>query len=366
MFADVMRKSPGSELAPISQLRRADSLYRLRKLPEALDSYRELLRVYPRSDYVPDAEYGISLLALARGDFAQFARLSKEFAAEYPENSLAPRVLAQLGRQLLLKRRYEEAGEIFEWLLRDYPGEESSPQVVILAALADRGWGNRMETAASLREELAQGDGLLEAERRFRLANLYLEEGNCEGALREYRDILRNRPEHPLTPYAVFDSAGCHVRGENPAAAMEAYRLLAERFGESPLLPGAQYQRGVLALERGRYDEAEEAFLRIHPGAGKELEGGAAFQLGKTLQRTGRGPEAYDEYLKSMSVSPQGKFSLRAAFRAAGIARGMGRKEEAEKLYRLVMAGEDEVIAELAREELGEAGQGAAHGGAGK
>ena len=210
-----------------------------------------------------------------------------------------------------------------------------------------------MEAAARLRQELIQGDGLLEAERRFELANLYLEEGNCEGALREYRDILRNRPEHPLAPYAVFDSAGCHLRGENPAAAMEAYRLLAERFGESPLLPGTQYQRGVLALEQGSYNEAEEAFRSIQPEAGRELEGGAAFQLGKTLQRTDRAPGAYDEYLRSMTIAPQGKFSLRAAFRAAGIARGMGLKEEAERLYRLVMAGNDEVIAELAREELG-------------
>jgi hypothetical protein len=44
----------------------------------------------------------------------------------------------------------------------------------------------------------------------------------------------------------------------------------------------------------------------------------------------------------------------------------MGLKEEAERLYRLVMAGEDEVIAELAREELAEPRQGAAHGGKGR
>jgi len=357
MFAELIRQSPGSELAPISQLRRADSLYRLRKLGEALDAYRKVLRVYPWSDYVPDAEYGISLLALARGDFEQFVGLSREFAGRYPGSTLTPRVLAQLGRQLLLNQSYEEAGEIFSWLMGSYPGEESSAPVVILAARADRGRESRMETAVGIRKDLAQADGLLEAERRFQLANLYLEEGNCEGALREYREIVRNSPEHPLTPYAVLDSAGCHLRGENPAEAMKAYRLLAERFGASPLLPGAQYQRGVLALEQGRYDEAEEALRRIGEDAGGELGAGAAFQLGKMFQRTERVPEAYEEYLRSMRIAPRGKFSLRAAFRAAGIARGMGLEGEAERLYRLVMAGEDEIIAKLAREELGEAGR---------
>jgi len=350
---DVLARSPDDALAGEAQLRLADAFYRLRRLEEAEKAYGDTILHFPDSEHVAVAEYGISLLSLARGDFEEYVRLSLAFAGKYPGAELTPTVLAQAGRQLLLKGRRVEADNVFRRLLGDYPGRSSSSEVILLAALADRSTRNRREEALRMRSAIEESTGCEEqAAARYALANLHLEEGNCVEALEEYAGISTQCPEHFLTPYALFDSAGCHLRTGDQESALRGYVEIADRHGDSSLVPGVLYLLGVLALEMGDYGEAERALRGVSPLGGKTVHGAAAFQLGKMLQATGKAEEAYREYLKSRKMAPHGEFSLLAAFRAAEIARSAGREGEAEQLYGEVLKGEDEVLAELSREGL--------------
>jgi TolA-binding protein len=196
-------------------------------------------------------------------------------------------------------------------------------------------------------------DSSRETEQRFELANLYLEVGNCAGALEEYRRIAGRHSRHPLAPYALFDSAACQIREGDLDAAMESYRRLTENYPESELFHGALYHRGSLLLRSGRYREAEQVLRGIPPGAGRELRARVAFTLGGLLRQMGQKEKAFTEFTRSREISPKGRYAVRSAFRAAEIAREYGRKAEAAALYREVLReGGEEVIVELAREGL--------------
>jgi len=350
---DFLGRSPDDALAVEAHLRLADAFYRLRRLEEAEKVYSETILRFPDGEHVAVAEYGMILLALGRGNFDEYVRLSLAFAVTYPRAELTPTVLAQAGRQLLLKGRGVEASNVFRQLLEEYPGRSSSAEVILLAALADRSTTNRREEAVRMRNAILESRGCEEqSTARYALANLHLEEGKCPEALEEFGRISSQCPEHFLAPYALFDSAGCHLRMGDREAALRGYGEIADRYGGSSLVPGVLYLQGVLALELGDYGEAERALREISPLGGKPLHGAAAFQLGKTLQATDRAEEAYREYVRSRRIAPHGKFALLGAFRAAEIARSAGREGEAVQLYVEVLKGDDEVLAALAREGM--------------
>jgi TolA-binding protein len=359
---DFIARSPDHRLAGEAYLRLADSFYRLRKLDEAEKTYSETIVRFPDTGHEVVAGYGLTLLTLARGDFDAYVRLCVSFTEKYPQADLSSTVLAQAGRQLLLRGRIEEGAVFFRRLLEEYPGRSSSSEPILLAALADRSSMNRREEADRQRAVVQEGSSCAEtAAAGYALANLHLEEGNCPDALKEYANMISQCPEHPLVPYGLFDSAGCRLRGGDQESALRVYREIADRHKASPFVPGIFYQAGILSLEMGDYAESERALREISSDAGKILQGAAAFQLGRSLQATGRTEEAYLQYLKSRRIAPGGEFSLPGAFRAAEIARNAGRVTEAADLYGQVITGDDEILATLAREGL-DAIQGAAAG----
>ena len=134
---------------------------------------------------------------------------------------------------------------------------------------------------------------------------------------------------------------------------MESYRRLVEEYPYSVLSHGALYRQGTLLVRSGRYREAERVLKGIPPEAGRELRARVAFTLGGILRQMGQKDKAFTEFKRSKELSPQGRYALRSAFRAAEIAREFGRREEAAVLYREVLrTGGEEVIVELAREGL--------------
>ncbi len=353
-FGEIVRRYPHGDMAPQAQLRKADSLYRLRMLPEALEAYRDLSRIFPGGPHAEDAEYGIAMATLAKGDFDEYAAMSRSFAGRHPESPLTPAVLSRLGRQLLLRQQYREADEVFLWLLREHPGEDSASFALLQSARAERREESRREAGYRLRDGLDGGPGPdMAAVYLFGLANLSLEEGDCEGALVEYRRILQEDARHPLAPYAMFDSAGCHLHLNRPDEARSAYRRIAEEYTEWALLPGVLYRLGSLDLERGAYAEAVDTLKRVPDGIGGYLEARTAFKLGRALENLGRSDDAYGEYLRALELAPGGDFSRMAALRGAEIAVAGGRTDEAAALYRTVLErGAEDVLAELAREGL--------------
>jgi TolA-binding protein len=338
----------------------ADSFYRLRDFARAEETYRLVVRGGSGSDHVVAAEYGLALVALARGDSDEYRRLSLRFARRHPGNPEVPRLLSQVGRHLLRKKSYRKASEIYSRLVNDYPGGDASPEILLGAALAERSSESRREAMEEIRRALAaEPDSSFGTEQRFELANLHLEVGNCAGALEEYRHITGRHSTHPLAPYVLLDSAACQIREGDPKAAMESYRRLVEDYPESELFHEALFLRGSLLLRGGKYHEAEQALRGISPGAGKELRARVAFTLGGILRQMDRKEEAFREFTRSRELSPKGRYAVRSAFRAAEIAREHGKREEAVVLYREVLRnGGEEVFVELAREGLQALGDG--------
>jgi TolA-binding protein len=353
-YADIVSRESVPEGRARARLGMADSLYRLRDLAGAAESYRLVVRESPRGEHAAAAEYGLVLVSLAGGSPDEYRSLSLRFVRRHPGSPEVPRLLSQVGRRLLREGRYREASEIYSLLVNDYPGGDSGSEVLLGSALAERRSEDRSEAAEAIRMSLAGSKNLSrETEQIFELANLHLEVGDCAGALKEYRRITGRHSRHPLLPFALFDSAACQVREGDPEAAMESYRRLAEEYPDSALFHGALYRRGSLLVRSGRYREAERVLRGISPEAGRELRARVAFTLGGILRQMGEKDRAFTEFKRSRELSPQGRFALRSAFRAAEIAREYGRREEAAALYREVLReGGEEVIVELAREGL--------------
>ena len=142
-YRDFLNRFPTSDRAAYAQFQRANSLARQMEKPDrdqkttrrALESYQELMRLYPTSEYAAQAREQIVVVRsnLAEheyvvGRFYNRFRLPKAAAGrfeglleDFPEYAEKDKVLFQLGQAYASMRQVDKAESTFDRLKRQYP-----------------------------------------------------------------------------------------------------------------------------------------------------------------------------------------------------------------------------------------------------
>lgn len=348
---DLVSDHPDSSIIGAVNLKLGDATYRMRNFDKALGYYRSVIA--SGSDrHVPEAEYGINLIHLARGDFEEYRKGSIAFARKNRGNPLTPVVLYQLGRQLLLRENYAGAAKVFAVLVRDYPGREGWLHAMVSSARTYRKSSDRKELMTAVSSELATASLERVPLLRYRLALLHLEEENCREALADLLAAGTTGGEQPLQRFALFEAAGCLVSEGREGEAEEIYRRVLHAYPGTEMASWSRFVLGSLLFDRGEYADAAKEFGMI-PAGGGELDAVAAFRIGRAFQFEGKADAAMNQFMLSLSLSPEGPLAQRASYRAAEIARQTGRQSLAESLYRKAISlGGDEAVTELSRDGL--------------
>ena len=142
-YRDFLNRFPTSERSAYVQFQMANSLMKRMRKPDrdqsvsqqALSAYREVVRIYPDSEYASMAQEQIGLVRenLAEHEFvigrfnyrfrlydAAVARFNTVLE-EYPDSVVMDRTLFHLGMALLRLQKIEEAAEAFERLRNEFP-----------------------------------------------------------------------------------------------------------------------------------------------------------------------------------------------------------------------------------------------------
>ena len=153
-YRDFLNRFPTSDKADYAQFRVAQCLSKRVEKPdrdqkvtrEALQSYEELLRLYPTSSYIPEAREDMRLITdrlaaheLTIGTFyssfygrgicqATIQRL-ENLPEDYPSFSRMDEVWYHLGMAYSKCRRQDDADRAFATLRNDYPDSELVPKI---------------------------------------------------------------------------------------------------------------------------------------------------------------------------------------------------------------------------------------------
>ena len=113
----------------------AESYYKKRKYPKAIEHYTSVIKNYPQSEYVELSQFQIALCHRKAGREEKANALLAEFSVTYPTSDLADNAAFQVAEYHRGKEQYKEAMNAYGELAAKYPHSELADD-----ALWNVGW----------------------------------------------------------------------------------------------------------------------------------------------------------------------------------------------------------------------------------
>ena len=271
-------------------LDRAITAYGSRRYDDAIEAYREALRIDPRD---ATALRGLGFTLHESGQLEESAVALGNMVEIYPDHALARLELATVLMEL---ERFDEAEGEFLYLLEQEPNfEQALFNLGATLARMDR-WGDSAERFEQVLE-LDERD----QEARYHLALAYDELGRGEDTLALLRQVVSEAPGHVKARQRLGLEL---LDAGDPKGAAEQHQAVVELDdAPEPEKALALYQLGRIAKSAGRsvealghYREATERF----PGLWQ-----AWLALANTQRDAGDLAAAADAYRQAVEVSPQ-------------------------------------------------------------
>lgn len=251
----------------------SDQLYR-----EATQAFVAFRTRHPDHIHAAEALYYQAEAALALGEEDESVRLFTRFERLYPLHPLASQARLALGKYFFEAGQYDRAVNIFEQILADRPPDE------------------------------------LAAKALYWIGEAELQQGRFEEAIRYYRRAADNYRNTATAPVALYAIGFTEVRQERPAAAAEAFELLAARYPESRYARNIGLALAEVYYELDDYQRAVDEIQRRLPTLGPEARERASFLLAESFNQLRRSEDAIIEYNRFLEGNPNSPYYRRALY----------------------------------------------------
>lgn len=300
---DLIKKNPSKDILAQALYLNGSALVVQGKNAQAIESFERLIRECPTSHYVPYAKVSLGS-ALSNPDLNQLPRaeklLKEAISADLPSASLKAESYFHLGCVLLGMKKYQEAIDVFNILIKKYPNEERINDVYVKLAWSYYLAGMYVESSSCVVNTLESRGGFKQsqlAELRYIAANAFFEISNYERAIEFYKSVIKITPKTQMGQNAVFGLARSYYSKEKYAEAIDTllpilknkqlrenaiwliaesayfanrfdfaiqnYRILVNEFPESENAPDALYRVGCIHRNAGQRQEAATIFIQL-------------------------------------------------------------------------------------------------------
>ncbi len=211
-------------------------------------------------------------LSLAEGllqrQFYDLAEVElREFAENYPDHALLPRVMFRLAEALQQQGREAEAIDVLRTARDRFPEDPLLPRIRLLlgAILFER--GDYDGALAEYRQVIARAEPVFRETAMFFSAEIFAERRELDKAIPIYRQLGErpfDDPRHGYRPFALLAYARILLEQEDWPAAAEALSRLAEESGTpGPLRSEAFLLYAEALFRQDKFEAALEAVRRL-------------------------------------------------------------------------------------------------------
>jgi TolA-binding protein len=234
----------------------AETLFRLKRFPDARAAYDEVIRVDAASPLAPDAMYGrawsdleLKQIGLAVAGFRQLLEVR-----EWADSPLIPQATFTLARTLVDLRRYDEAVPLLESFSTKYSTHTHAGDAQYLLGWTRIETGKTSEGIADLRTFIAAypTHELVAAARR-RITEAVRKSGDRGELTTEYQALLSETPTSADALATAAEMAGLVGQTADQEIAL---RRLREEFPTDPRAARAAMELARFAVQREDYGEA--------------------------------------------------------------------------------------------------------------
>ena len=225
----------------------AETLFRLKRYPEARTAYEAVVRADPASPVAPDAVYGLAWLELEQKRLEPAIRGFRQFVEKWPDHALAGDATFALAQTLVDVKRFDEALPVLAQFITRYPNHERA------------------------------GDG------QYLLGWTALMTGKTRDGIKALRAFVVSSPTHPLVPVARRRVTEAVERFGDKAELATEYQALT---ADTPPTPEGLYEAGVIAGRLNQPQDQEAAWERLRREfPGQALAQRAALELAQAAYK---------------------------------------------------------------------------------
>jgi cellulose synthase operon protein C len=255
------RDYPESTLRDQAFYREGEIQYGRESFAEAVEAYRQVVRVNNRSAFAPFALHGLGWSEIKRSQFAEASRYFALLRERYPDHELTRSARLAAGMALRQEGKPREAIAELEKFLATNPEPPQKSDALYERGLAEGAADDYERAAATFRQLLQQDSSYVHADKvRYELAWAERNHGNAEAALEAFKQLAQGHPESPLAAEAHFHVAEDLYQRRQYGDAIESFQVAQRDASLTELKEKTTYKLGWTFFQLKRYSEAAEQF----------------------------------------------------------------------------------------------------------
>jgi tetratricopeptide (TPR) repeat protein len=304
-FNIFIRDYPQSKFRAEAYLNKADLLYEMGRLNDAIYDYKLILDEFSESgqkSVINRAHYGLAWCYLKNGQFKQAVDEFKS-TLEYANNPIV-----QVSSQIQIADAYQEAGkylealDIYSTLIKNHPNTVYADYI------------------------------------QFQIGITFLKNQELEKAFFALRNLKNNFPSSKLIPKAQYYLAVGYFSQANYVEAKGLLEDFIDSFSKDELIAKAVYLYGKCFFNEGDYSRALEIFQNVTKKLrDPEIEELVSIDIGNAYMNLSRFEEAQKAWGNFLKRYPDSPYAGSIVLYLGGLYEKEHKYAEAEKYYRKII-----------------------------
>ncbi len=316
----------------------------------AVAGYEALIRRYPASGLIAEADNGIELALYRMGQQDDGIAELGQLLEKYPNSSFAPDAQFQIATRLYEKEEFVAAADEYRRVVSRFPGYSAADRAQFLMAESyDRAAAD--DEARQAYEQFLGffADSDLKTSAHFRLGMNLFEAGTYDRAANHFADVLEGDPEPDIAKASLFNLGLCSRLQGDLDQAVGHFAEYQTRFPSDDRAADVAFQLGDTYDQSGQVNAAIGAFraaARAKPEPALHAE--IYYRMGGCFEKKDNTKKAIEAYtLAARGLLKGDPFRLSAVARCAVLFEDTEQYEMALASYRDLMnnAGDPDLVA---------------------
>jgi TolA-binding protein len=264
MVETFLKRYPQHALASQVLMQLGDYYQKERMKEKAVKTYRELIRLYPNSEWAEEAQFHIALLFIQDKRWAEAIEEMDKVTRYSPKGRLFVEAHVESGGLYLLLKDYPKALERYEWVIKNHSQHPLAKQAYLGVEEGYRSLG-KMDQAERILKELISNfpKDDIQFEGQLRLGILYLLEKKFGEAIAAFSAAVRS-PEERVASQAQFRLGEAYWGAGNRESALVQFSKVVYLYPHhSDLMENALLKLGTLYMEEKKISEARQIYRKL-------------------------------------------------------------------------------------------------------
>ncbi|MFH1561987.1 MAG: tetratricopeptide repeat protein [Nitrospirota bacterium] len=277
-YQKIIINYPESRLIDTCLYQLAQSYYKQEKFVVTQQYFLKLIKEHPESKYLPMAIYWLGWTYYSQGKYEDaltiYQQVIDKFSASTTRQdstkqaSLANEAQYQIGTCLYNLKKFKEAGDAYQKVIKNL---DATRQVSSTKIKKDAFYqlGNCLFQQKKYNEAIVVYRDFIQtnpeekelcAELRYRIGEIYYNQGEIKKAIVEYNLLIDEYPKSVQIDDALYWLGRCFIKDNDKTSAIMTFRALVKQYPDSEWAADSQFRIGVCLYEEGEYKEAIQEF----------------------------------------------------------------------------------------------------------